>query len=347
MALTDLGMRIAYPPMWEHASGNFNRSLDADGEKFAYCFPIHKSGDITAIDFYVGAFTQCTNGLTVSIETVGTDGFPTGTNYGGSSPATGVSVGATGWFTATLATEATATKGDRVAVVITWTTWASGNNIGIRCHYYATGSFGYPLVATYESSAWGFRNMYKMVGALKYTSTYYPDDPLIGGGGADYTYDSSTSPDEIGNKFTLPFGCRVTGAWFSLATIKNANIRVRVYDSSDVVQATVTIGDTDEVVNQTREFSLVDFTTAAELDVDTVYRIAIEVLDTTDTISLTGINVGTAARMASFPLGADCIRTYRTDAGSWTDDSDDRANIGLLIDQINVGEMAYYMHSMC
>lgn len=334
MALTDLGGRVAIPAIYEYFAGNLSRTLDADGEKVAYCFPVTNAGSITAIEFYVSTFTQCTNGLTVSVETVGTDGFPSGSNYGGSSPATGVSVSGTGWVTATLATGATATKGDRVAVVITFTNFATGDSLQFQTAAYAQASFGYPMVATYESSSWGWRAHQKLIGALKYGSTYYPDDPMFAGISASAYYRSTSGNDEFGNKFQLPIGCRVTGVWIDVAP-SDANIRVRIYDSSDVVQASVTIGDTHEIASQTRRVGFIDFPSACELEADTVYRVAVEVLDDAAYLSFYSVNSAVSTREEAMPLGANYIRTYRNNGGSWTDDNTQQMCIGLIVDQFS------------
>lgn len=134
MALQSVKGFISFPPEtgmgWAgYNPGTFNTfTLDAATEKVAYIFVVPTAGGnltVTDVVFRVGGYSS-TGNLDVRIETVGTDGNPTGT-LAGTNTNLSISVSSDGIKTATLTASASLTAGTAYAVVFAY----SSGNYGI------------------------------------------------------------------------------------------------------------------------------------------------------------------------------------------------------------------------
>ena len=131
MALQSVKGFVSWPPEtsfgWSGYTGGVivNFALTAATEKVAFVFvPPIAGGNLTVTDIaiLIGAYTS-TGNLDVRLETVGTDGNPTGTLVGTNTNAV-ISVTATGIRTVTLTASASLTAGTAYAVVCAY---SSGN----------------------------------------------------------------------------------------------------------------------------------------------------------------------------------------------------------------------------
>jgi hypothetical protein len=313
--------------------------LDASGEKAAFIFRVPKTGNITKIGWRTGTVTTADD-VVVSLETVDVSGHPSGTAYGGSAGTTVALVNTNDnlWFWTTLTTQASATAGDVVAVVIS-ITFVNGNlqiatdqpNLG----YYS----GFPYldhfttVWTKQSTARG-----TPVCAVEYSDASRPYIATLPiSSVAALTYDSGTpTADEYGNRFQLPFKCKVSGAVLKAAGNAGGTLAVNLYNSSDTVIATRTAIDGDHFGGNSNCFYIL-FNSEVTLEANTLYRITL-VPETAQSVSLFDIVCDSAGTLEAMPGGVNFYKTARLDGvGAWTDTNANVATIGLLISALDDG----------
>lgn len=209
--------------MNRYASVAVSAVMDATGEKLAYVnVSVPRSGTITKVGIRLGTVTE-EDTLSVSLQTVGTDGKPSGSNYGSSTAGT-VTFADTDDNTTqevTLGTPATAVVGNVIAVVIAWNSYADGN---LQINSAGSGGGNVNVIpTTYHNSGAG----YVRTSGSPMLYLYYSDD-----GGeyriplgcippcaiAQLAIQSDTTPDEVSMKFTAPFDMRLNGVmWGALS----------------------------------------------------------------------------------------------------------------------------------
>jgi len=205
-------------PGFASAGPTFNSyTLDADGEKLAFIMHAPKTGTISKVCFRTGTVTT---GATVDVrlETVdATTGDPTGTLLGTNSNGAQVIADANDnvFFTTALTTGVAVTKGDLMAVVIVVPT---GANLALVDLADDSGSSGpiFPYSTQFAAAAWTKSATGSgIICALEYNDGSYAYQPLMWPLSATQTdtFNNSSSPDERGNKLSLPFPARVTGFW--------------------------------------------------------------------------------------------------------------------------------------
>jgi len=317
IALWDLSGHMPSPTL---ATTGF--VIDAASEKAGLIMLAPKTGNISKVGFYVAAHTSNAT-LDVRIETVSaTTGLPTGTLFGTNTSGTAATT-ATGWYESTLTASAAVTMGDMVALVVAQPAASPGNcSIGDLANWFGSGSgTGIPFGANYVSS-WAAAASYRrpLIFPVYDDATYgfCPLNMPITAVNNAYTWNSSSTPDEVGNRFNLVVPTRIVGARvfmnpagdsrdFSLRLYNNAGTQLatRTFDSAQYAGATYLWGD---------------FLFAAAVDCSAgVHRMTI--LPTTTSNNGSGhvtISSATGARYA-MPGGNDAYWTERTDAGSFSD----------------------------
>ncbi len=325
MAMANLPNPI---PLWDITSDYYGPALvatgfviDAASEKAGHIIQAPKTGNISKVGFYVAAHTTGAT-LDVRLETVsGTTGMPTGTLFGTNTSGT-VATTATGWYECTLTAAAAVSKGDRIALVVAQPSTSSGNcAIGDHSWFYPGQSNNFPKGANYVSS-WAIQaSLRRPVIYPVYDDNTYgfiPKNLPITAISTSFTLSTSTTPDEVGNRFVLDVPTRVAGARLYMNPGGDAkDFTLKIYDNSNTVVATETF-DSSLFASGYGMWMDVFFDAAVDLVAGT-YRIT--VLPTT-TSSMTIIHCtmpsATGVRSA-MPGGENTYWTERTDAGAWTD----------------------------
>lgn len=312
--------------------------LDAAGEKVGMIFMVPKTGTISRVGFRTTTVTTAQT-LRVSLQTVSaTDGFPTGTLYGGSAAGTQAAPAANSFYTVTLGTAASATKGDIVAVVVEFDSTAG--NLYIGSYLFSSMSGGSGNMAPYVkefTTVWGnpadgsgspIFSLEYSDGSYEYTAGCYPITS-----NSFVTFNSGSTPDERALRFSFPFSCRVTGFWFY--GILSGDTDFVLYQGTTAIQTkSVDFNQTfnNGVQGQHRFF----FNSEQVISINTVYYLSAK--PTTVTSIQTGeIAVPSAAAMDMFELGQKAYLATRTNAGAWTETTTARPLMGLIIDQLDDG----------
>lgn len=316
-------------PLWDltlhSTSGSLASSgfvIDAASEKAAIILQAPKTGIINKIGFYVAAHTSGAT-LDCEVQTISAStGLPSGTRVGSSTTATVVTSG-TGWYEATLATGAAVTKGDRIALVVAQPASSPGNcAIGDLANFFGqSSSHGFPFGAVYVAS-WAVASSLRR--------------PIIYAGYDDSTYgfcpfnlpatsitlsnsiNSSSTPDEVGNRFNALMPMRIVGARllvnpaadgrdFSIALYNNAGSQLAIesFDSGQFAQGALLQAD---------------FLFDAAVDIAAgVHRMTF-IPGTTSNNQMSYVTMPSATGIRyAMPGGVDTYWTERTDGGSFSD----------------------------
>lgn len=306
-------------------------TLTAGTHKGAFVFRVPKTGNTKAIGFRLGTVTTPQD-LRVSFQDVSaTDGNPDGTEDQTVVIASG-SLVASGWNTTGTITRAV-TRGDLLAVVIQADSGTP--NLQISCPQYGNGDVTeFPYVVPF-TSAWGTK-----IGRVGSLSLQYDDNSYepIEGFAYPYSdlptvaYNTTSTADEYGLKFQVPFACKVNGGWMSSDIDGDGDIILYDSDGSTAL-ATASI-DKDQDANGGRFY----FTFSAEVTLlaNTYYRLVLKPTTTTN-LTLRYFEVASAALLDMCDLGQLAHLTNRADAGAWTDVTTQRPWMGVQISAIDIG----------
>lgn len=341
MALQNIPGVIFWPDETNRTTGNpafvNNLTIDAASEKAAMIFQAPKTGNVSAIMWKTGTVTTGAT-LDVRLETVDTTtGHPTGTLKGTNSNGSQVVANTDDdkVFVTTLTTACAVTKGDIIAVVIVNPGASFGNMVVSSINN--MGGY-YPYTDLYTTS-WSLQAP-SPVAALKYDdNTYsqvpgcYPFETFT-----SVNFNNGSSPDEIGNIFQVPFKCRVTGWWLYTQPIgATRDFDIVLYDSNGTTALqTYSFDPNVDSGTGAQSFRCGLFSGTSTLTINTNYRIAMKPT-TANSNNLWYYSVLSSDILGAFSGGSNMHRTGRTDAGSWTQVTDERCLIGVLIDQLDDG----------
>ncbi len=340
MALTSLGALLEMPPIppmiWPAYVSN--ATIDAAGELAAAVFQVPQNGDITGVAVVITGVTTAKS-LDVGLQTVSlVTGNPDGGAYKGMTVGT-IPIPSFAMWEVTLGTQATAAvKGDVVAMVVGFT--SDVGNLKTMNSYVSFPDF--PYVDSYIGTpAWSKQN-YAPIVAVKYSDgTYVPISGVFPQPtNASTAFNSGSTPDERGNKFQVPFGCRVVGYWVHLgAAIPADALSVVLYDSDGATPLFTSTPDPEQEYGGAYCFTYM-IATPVTLLASTWYRLT--VLPGASNVTIYDWTWPSAAMLGALPMGSNCIQTQRTNAGAWTDNTDRRVLVGLLVSDINTeGEHSY------
>jgi hypothetical protein len=310
--------------------------IDASTEKIAYVGRVFfhaRSGtkDIERVGFRFGSVTKAGgSGLTVSLQDVSTTSGPPYTPDEVQDQTVAIANGdatfaSNTWHrTGTLSANRTVSNGDWLAVVVEFD--GSGrlgaDAVNLSALSFETG--GSPFSFSAAGAVW------KTGGAWAATTngvgSMAPNLVLEFSDGSfgtlwhavplsllsAVTYSSSSSPDEYALEFSLPFPCKVDGAWV-VGTIAG-NAEVVLYDGTTVMEAIV-IDANRLMSNSVRRWSN-NFTGEHTLAANTTYRLSLKPTTTTSVL-LNYIDVADANHFAALDGGTAMCLTGRVNEGSW------------------------------
>lgn len=205
-------------------------------DKFGFIFAAPKTGSMTGVIFHTGTVTSGANfTIEIRLETIGTDGFPTGTLVSTTTNITQVITDASDdtWFDVTFTSPASLTIGERYALVMQV---SSGTPTTFGLRQYGSGSgvplTGIPWSALYNGSAWAINTSNSaMTGSIKYSGGDYPYSPAFIPGVyiASTLFNSTSTPDVRGMKVNFPAPVKVCG--FAANIDLDGTAIIKLYDS--------------------------------------------------------------------------------------------------------------------
>ena len=285
-----------------------------------------KAGNIRKILFRMGTGAGVAS-MNMRVETVNASGQPSGTL---------VNAGASGTFTpaantdfsVTLGTDATVTRGQLIAVIITGGASAPNNRLATT-NAVLNGNFPY---LAYFSTAWSFFGDTPVMafeyddGSYAHVAGVWPVNAVN-----NATFNSGSTPDEKGIKFRFPFGCKIDALWFHADT--DANFDLKLYDSDGSTVLETVTWDSDYREVTAAATSAVALTAERTLAANTWYRLT--ALPGASNISIVDYTVFSAAAREACQGGANIMGASRTDAGAWTDETTTMRLMGVRVSQID------------
>jgi hypothetical protein len=322
---------LIVPALWSRAGTAAFTSvlLDAENEAMALICQAPKTGSIDRIAFRTAATT--TGGtVTCTIQGVSaTTGDPDGTPIGTGT----VAIADTDdqvWKECTLSAAASVTRGALMAVVVTAPSGFNGNmaEMGTIADWIQGTQF--PYQSTFVAGAWGKSSSAPCV-AVRYTDeTYPPLGTLPISGIAATTFNSGSTPDERGLKFTLPCPARLTGLVVHGAYAGGGTLKV--YDSDDTTVLTSLALDPEQFVSTNVGPSRFVLPATVTLSKDTAYRATLLPGSVTDNTLVT-LTCASAALLGALDGGTAFHLCSRTNGGAWDDTlTAQRPLISLVLD---------------
>lgn len=310
--------------------------IDAAGEKVAVIFQVPKTGTIDRLLFRTAGVTT-SQSIDVALQGVSAaDGFPDGANFGGSTPGAQATLAANTMYEVTLGTSATVTLGNIVSMVLSWTSTVGSMNMAAANGTRDT-NVGLPYVALF-TAAWAKQadaNLTSIVGVRYSDGTYAWVGGVLGGTVNTNAFNTGSIPDEIGMKYVLTAPMRCGGFWAITNPAAAATFDAILYNSSDVVQASVSV-DPDQL-HGTGAPKLINMRWAPVSLAIGSYRFVLKPTSANN-ITVAEWVVALNAQLNCNPGGANCYKTSRTDAGAWTDsDVTQSPSMGLWFDQVDDG----------
>lgn len=352
MSFIDIPGGLLYPrPVGFEASVGVFTSLliDASGEKAALIFRVPRTGTLNRVAFRFSTVTAApTNGLRVSFQDVDlATGDPDGVQDQYRDIATG-SVTSNTWITTGLitsdgtdtGTKRTVTAGDYICVVIEFAGAYVAGNVQITAFQYAAsvrqamaGSFYTDLF----TGTWAKGSSPLLFGLEYSDNVYYPiiDEiiPMLQSGVA--TFNAGTAIDERGNRFTMPFTCKVDGIWGRVGTNTVGDYDVVLYDTNGSTVLASAFQDKEVKLASNTTGMWYPFATPVTLYKDLVYRIVLKP-QAAGNVFVQELDVNSAGLMNAVPPGSSWYHTSRVDAGAWTDTTTKRAMMGVRISAVDV-----------
>lgn len=268
--------------------------------------------------------------LDVRIETVGTDGNPTGTLW-----ATNTNVTLTVangddsvWLKAgPLTADATLAVGDIFAIVAS----LNGSGDMFFASYDDAESIRSPYGLIYTGS-YAKQPRSPMFFAEYSDGSYEPVLGVLDVGGPinTYTFTSASTTNRRGNRYDLPFPCRTNGCWVWRGLGDTGDFTMKLYDTdgTTVLATTGTIDD-DWARAVAAGLQFLPWTTPVSLSATGPYRLSFEP-GATDHVTY-DFDIPDADMMNQFPLGTALYRSVYT-SGAWVDTTTARSYMGLFLD---------------
>jgi hypothetical protein len=318
------------------ATGLSTQALTDSDNAVASVINLPVDGSVTDVGFLLTAENGTSPAFNCGLVTVDSSGNPTTSAYGGSA-VTSAQWTSTGWKWVTLSTPATAVAGDFAAIHIYPGGSPPDGSNNITVAYGGVGDGGYSLnyVVAWTQTA--------MIGPM---AIKYSDGSIYGFALTSITTyvapNPSTTPDEVGAKFTLPARVTCTGAKVGMSRTGyggSTTVDVILYDSSSTVIASTSVSDKDFI-------DVTDYVTvhwdAVNLVAGDEYRLAVKPTTAANAITVTKWSVESTAARGMWPSGDTWQWTERTDAGTWTDTDTAIPYMGLWLSAVEfTSEYAY------
>lgn len=243
----------------------------------------------------------------------------------------------------TMTSSYAATRGERLAVVLTCPSGCAGGTSGAWAYQQSGNgnSISFPYNVSIDATVATKRPRVPIVGLKSASRTY--GNLIISQ--SLTTYNSDSSPDEKALKFTLSSsycstvklrGVVIAGRVPITAT--TASIKLYDTDGTTVLSTIAVNGDENAAVGTTndRKYLRRTFPDSVTLNCGSTYRIGYLAGNTTSAISLPSYNYTSTADMADVAFASDWSYSERTDAGAWTDVTTRQPFISLILEDWTV-----------
>ncbi len=311
--------------------------VDDVNEAAAFILRVYKAGNIRKIGFRLGTVNIGAT-IAIRVETVSNTGNPTNTLWGTNTSATLIVTAADTdtWKWVTLTADAVVVVGDILAVKFNFSV---GTDFEITT---SIGNFGRPTGIPYSlflstAGVWTRTSSVINIG-LEYsdaTRPFFNSAPTLTVG-STRTFNSGSSPDEIGIRLKVPMGCKATGAIVRVGEGASTTYDVILYNSASSALATVTIDADISSAPAATGPIYVPFGAPVTIGGNSLYRLVVRPT-TTDDVLLEEYSVDSAGTFEQHAGGVEVYSTERTDAGAWTDTTTSRCMIALLISDLDDG----------
>lgn len=320
----------------------FNNSIvDSPGEKYSWILTIPETGSIQGIGFRTGPVTAGGD-ITLTLETVDSNGNPSGTLIDASATVdtTIDSADDNTWITSSnFPSNISVSQGDIVAIVLTIPVGSSFDGQISNAADIEEDTQRLPRYQSFNGTIWLKSLTNSPVMALRYSDgTYKNIAGFVNASSFDNTgFSASDSPDEKGLKFTLPFGARLIGFWHWSDPFQS-NHQWHIYDSADTELANIPVDvDYRSSLGADGKNEIL-FPNSIELVADEIYRVTVTPNGPADYSLYTYVSPSEAVFAAS-DHGNNFFLTSRTNGGAWTDSTTQRPYMGIILDQLDLGEV--------
>lgn len=337
MTLASLPYPIPYPDiLGEPQGGTISTlaTLDAAGEYLAFVFSARENMTISHLGFLTSSVTGSPT-ADMRVETVGTDGLPSGTLWAANTNAVSATL-TNGWNLTALTASASVTQGQMVCGKVAYN---SGTSFTVRQAGALRIHSGLPyfVVNTGTPTKTQFGSARGILGVGSSSTTFYPLGravmPITAITAVSF---NNTNSAKRGVRFQVSFKCRAAGLRLYPSTATgNFNV-ILENDAGSELSSSSTAFDGDHSPNIAEGVIDVFFDNPVELSPATWYRAVLEPSSATN-ISLTTVDLPSADYRSGTPWGSNALYTTFA-SGSYTDtDTDTLPLMDILIDQLDDG----------
>lgn len=338
MTLITLPKPIIYPSDFIQtiSAGSANgTTLDAAGEYVAHVYQATEAMTISHVGFRPNAVTGSPT-ADVRIETVGTDGLPSGTLFGTD---TNIVTGTltTAWALHALTASASITKGQFFAVKFAYNSGTSFNvsQFASAVTVARSGSF-YSVVNTGAATKADFlANKHAVLGSS--TTTFYAMPGMLpsSGNSENVDFNSGSANTRYGLRFKIPFKARFRGARF--ASTLQGDFDLLLHNDAGTLLGGISV-DGDHYYDDSTDGGpgpiIID--DDVTLEKDTWYRCTVAATTVTDQ-EVQVIVMPSADYISGTPWGANAHLTT-WNGSAWSDTATEKVpHMTIVLDQIDDG----------
>lgn len=339
------GLWLPSMPLFTLAPAFTSTLIDASGEKVAWVGPYwnkdRATKNITKIGFLPGAITSAGGSqMRLSLQNVdaatGNPFRPDGTqdqtvDFLASAPT------ASTWYqTGALSATRSLAYGEMVAVVLEFNSFAGADAFNVQSLTGASSSFWGIGGVSHFTSSWAALNVVPNV-------ILEADDGSFGTLAGSWplattpTQNANTgsTPDEVALRFTVPFQCKLDGAWVAVSVgAAGRNFDIVLYAGTTAL-ATMNVDAEYMGVNNAARLVIAPLAETV-LSPSTAYYLALKPT-TASNITTYSFTVSAANHFQAHPGGTEFQYATRTDAGAWTDVTTQRLYGGISISAVHGG----------
>ena len=343
--LNGWGMWGGAPTSVTRNAGYWGYTLDTSGKRIAAIIQVPKTGTLNRFGWHITTVAQApTNGLRFSFQNVDASGQPDATQDQYADVTSGITantwlepsnyLGSTGLGSGT---KRSVTAGEVLACVIEFVSFNASDSVRAAFYNYGTLNGVYWrqfYSANYNGAAWTKAVEIPSL-ALRYDDGTYvaiAPDWFASSALFDEGFNSGSTPDERGLRFTVPGPVSLTGVWWYGNPANDYDLVI--YDDTTAVSTTAV--DISSAPGTGSGGNIVVFAPVALTTAGT-YRAVLK--PGGSNVNLEGYTVPSIGYLDTFPGGQNWYYSARTDAGAWTDTTTKRPHMGLLLSAIDDGEV--------